>query len=83
MARFKEFLTSNKVVFTDAEFAENRDWIRDRVRYEMLYRAFDKKTADQAERQIDPEVLKALDSMPKAESLLNESNKAYAMRAAR
>jgi carboxyl-terminal processing protease len=83
MERFKEFLKSDKVTFTDAEFAENRDWIRDRLRYEMLYRAFDKKIANQAARQTDPEVLKALESMPKAESLLKESNKAYAMRAAR
>jgi carboxyl-terminal processing protease len=83
MERFKEFLKTQKVTFTDAEFADNRDWIRDRLRYEMLYRAFDKKTANQAARQTDPEVLKAIDSMPKAASLLDQSNKAYAMRAAR
>jgi carboxyl-terminal processing protease len=83
MQRFKEFLKAKQVTFTDAEFETNRDWVRDRLRYEMLYRAFDKKTANQAARQTDAEVLQAIDSMPKAESLLKESNKAYAMRAAR
>jgi carboxyl-terminal processing protease len=83
MQRFQEFLKAKQFTFTDAEFADNRDWVRDRLRYEMLYRAFDKKTANQGARQTDAEVLKAIDSMPKAEALLKESNKAYAMRAAR
>jgi carboxyl-terminal processing protease len=83
MGRFKEFLKSKQIAFTDEEFASNRDWIRDRLRYEMLYRAVDKKAANQAAEQSDPEVLKAIDSMPKAENLLKESNRAYALRAAR
>jgi carboxyl-terminal processing protease len=83
MERFKAFLKSQQVTFTDAEFAANHDWIRDRLRYELLFRAYDKKVADQAARQTDAEVLQAIDSMPKAETLLKESNKAYALRAAK
>jgi carboxyl-terminal processing protease len=83
MNRFKEFLKSKQVTFTDAEFAANQDWLRDRIRYEFLFRAYNKKVANQAARQTDAEVLAAIDDMPKAESLLGASNKAYAMRAAK
>jgi len=83
MNRFKEFLTSKQVAFTDAEFTDNNNWMSDRIRYEFLFRAFNKKVANQAAHQTDAEVLAAIDNMPKAESLLKESNKAYAMRAAK
>jgi len=82
MNRFKEFIKSKQVVFTDAEFAANQDWVRDRIRYEFLFRAYNKKVANQAARQTDPEVLQAIQSMPKAESLMKDSNRAFAMRAA-
>jgi len=83
MQRFKDFLKSQQVVFTDAEFTANQDWLRDRLRFEFLFRAFNKKVANQAAKQTDAEVLQAISSMPKAETLLKESNKAYAMRAAK
>jgi carboxyl-terminal processing protease len=81
--RFKEFLRTKQVNFTDAEFTANQDWIRDRIRHEFLWRAYNKKVANQARNQTDPEVLAAIDNMPKAEALHKESNRAYAMRAAK
>ena len=82
MNSFKEFLHSKQITFTDAEFTANQDWVRDRIRHEFLFRAYNKKVANQAKNQTDAEVLAAIDNMPKAESLLKESNRAYAMRAA-
>ena len=76
-------LRSRQVVFTDAEFAANQDWGRDRIRHEFLFRAYNKKVANQAGNQTDAEVLAAIENMPKAEALLKESNRAYAMRAAK
>jgi len=83
MNRFKEFIRAKQINFTDAEFAANQDWIRDHIRHEFLFRAYNKKVANQGSHQTDPEVLAAIDNMPKAESLLKESNRAYAMRAAK
>ena len=83
MNRFKEFLHSKQIAFTDTEFAANQDWVRDNIRHEFLFRAYSKKIADQGRSQTDAEVLAAIDNMPKAESLLKESNRAYAMRAAK
>jgi carboxyl-terminal processing protease len=82
MNRFKEYLHSKQITFSDAEFTANQDWIRDRIRHEFLFRAYNRKVANQGKNQTDPEVLAAINNMPKAESLLKESNRAYAMRAA-
>ena len=83
MNRFKEFLRSKQVAFTDAEWNANQDWVRDHIRHEFLFRAYSKKVANQAANQTDTEVTAAIEKMPEAESLLKESNKAYAMRAAK
>lgn len=80
LERYKEYLHSVNLPFTDAEFDANRDWIKGELRWEFLYRCYDEKTADQARWESDPEVLKAIDSMPKAEALLKEAQKTYAMR---
>jgi carboxyl-terminal processing protease len=80
LQRFKEFLQSKQITFTDAEFTANLDWIRTNLRYEMIFRAFDRKTATQLSIQVDAEVLKAIESMPKAASLLKDSNRVLAER---
>jgi carboxyl-terminal processing protease len=83
LSRFKDFLRSKGLTFTDAEFTSNQDWMRDRIRWEFLFRAYNKKVANQGKNQTDAEVLAAIDNMPKAEALHKESNRAYAMRAAK
>lgn len=80
LERFHSFLKDQKVVFTDAEFASHRDWVRDRIRWEVYFRTFGKNAAERAKWAADPEVLKAIESLPKAQSLLNAAAKVYAMR---
>jgi carboxyl-terminal processing protease len=70
LERFKTYLRSQQVSFTDEEFAANRQWISDDLRVELLQRAYDKNTAVRAIMQDDPEVHKAIDSLPKAQALL-------------
>ncbi len=71
LTRFKEFLTSEHVEFTDADFETNRQWLSDQLRLELLIRAYDRKTAVRAIMTDDPEVRKAIESMPKAQALLS------------
>ena len=78
--QFKAFLKEQKAVFTDAEFDQNRDWLKAQIRWEFYYRAFDKATAYRAQWQADPEISRAIESLPKAQSLLAGANKVYAMR---
>jgi carboxyl-terminal processing protease len=69
--RFQAYLKSKQVAFTDEEFAANRKWVGDLLRRELLMRAFDSKTSVRAVIQDDPEVLKAIESLPKAQALLS------------
>jgi carboxyl-terminal processing protease len=80
MNQYKSFIDSQQIQFTDADFAANRDWMRDRIRWEFLFRAFNKNIADRAMWGTDPEVQKAIESLPKAQGLLSEAKKTYAMR---
>jgi carboxyl-terminal processing protease len=83
LGRFADYLRSQQIAFTDAEFAANRDWMRDQIRYELYFRAFDKKTADRAAFHTDPEVQRAVESLPKAQALLQLAGRVLARRAAR
>ncbi len=80
LARFKDFLTAREFPFTEAEFSRDRKWLTEQIRKEFYMRAFDKKTADRAQFVDDPEVQKAVESLPKAEALLGEAQKIMAAR---
>jgi carboxyl-terminal processing protease len=78
--RFKDFLKAQNVPFTDTEFASNKQWLKDQIRFEFYFRAFDRSTAYRAQWQEDPEILKAVDNLPKAQSLLTTAERITAMR---
>jgi len=78
--RFHTFLMTQSMPFVEADFTANRDWIKEHIRWEFYYRAFGKNVAERARWANDPEVLKAIESLPKAQSLLSTSQKVYAMR---
>jgi len=80
IGRFKDFLYSNKFPFTDAEFNRDKKFVREQLRDEFYLRAFDKKTSERAQVVDDPEVAKAVESLPKAGSLLAEAQKQVARR---
>jgi carboxyl-terminal processing protease len=78
--RFQAYLKTQQIPFTEEEFAANRKWLGDLLRRELLMRAYDNKTAVRAAIQEDPEVLKAIESLPKAQALL--SSRGPSLRAA-
>jgi carboxyl-terminal processing protease len=78
--RFHKYIKEQGVPFTDAEFDQNRAWVKKSIRWEFYFRAFDRAAAERADWTDDPEVQKAIESMPKAQSLLSQAEKVYAMR---
>jgi carboxyl-terminal processing protease len=80
MARFKDFLHTQSVPFTDADFNRDKTWLRNQVRFELYLRAFDRKTAERAAFLSDPELQRAVDSLPQAQALLNQAQKVLAQR---
>ncbi len=80
LARFKDFLHTKNIAFTDAEFNRDKKWITEQLRDEFYLRAFDKKTSDRAQFVDDPEVQKAIESLPHAEAMHAEAQKVMAAR---
>jgi carboxyl-terminal processing protease len=80
--RFHDYLRQQGVEFAEAEFAENRDWVRERLQQELYSRAFDKRSADRIALSGDPEVRHALESLPRAHALLEQVKRAMMRRTA-
>jgi carboxyl-terminal processing protease len=80
LEQFKSYLTAQKISFTDAEFDASKDFLKHWIRWEFYFRAFDKETADRAGWKDDPEVQKGIQSLPKAQSLLQQVQRVLAER---
>ncbi len=80
MNEFHDYMLKNKVDFTEAEFTENRDWLRSTLKHEMYITAFSAEEADKAAVEDDPVIAKALDAMPQAKALLDNVKKMLVQR---
>ncbi|HUD99298.1 MAG TPA: S41 family peptidase [Bryobacteraceae bacterium] len=80
--RFRDYLRQQGVIFTDAEFTQNRAWVEDGLKYEFYSRAFDKRSADRLLLASDPEVRQAVESLPRAHALLEQVKRAMMRRTA-
>jgi carboxyl-terminal processing protease len=76
--RFRAYLKTTAIPFTDEEFNANLDFIKRELRYELYWRAFDKTTAERAKWSEDPEVKKGIESLPKGQSLLQNVQRVLA-----
>lgn len=77
---FHQFLLDAEISFTEAEFAENHDWVRLLLKREMYASAFSVDEANRIAIEADPVVAKAIESMPKARALLESAKKLVAQR---
>jgi carboxyl-terminal processing protease len=75
MSRFKDYLQSTDFPMTTAEFDHDKKWLREQIRDEFYMRAFDKKTTDRAIVLDDPEVAKAVETLPQADKLHADADK--------
>jgi carboxyl-terminal processing protease len=80
LEQFRAYLKAQKFTFTDAEFNEAKDFLKRWIRWELYFRAFDKETADRAAWKEDPEVQKGIQSLPKAQGLLQTGQRVLAER---
>jgi len=83
MERFKAFLKTASISISDADFTANQDWLKEQIRYELYFRAFDKPAADRARWLDDPEIKKAIESLPKAQALQQQVQRVLALRGVR
>jgi carboxyl-terminal processing protease len=79
---FHQFLLKEGVQFTEAEWAENQQWIRQQLTREMYITAYGSEESRKYAVETDPMVAKAVDSMPKARALQETAKKTVAQRKA-
>ena len=77
---FHDYALKKNYDFTEADWALNHDWIKRTLKYEMYMTAFDMEAAKRVQAESDPEVLQAIDAMPKARALLDNSRKVVVQR---
>ncbi|MGC4049503.1 MAG: S41 family peptidase [Paludibaculum sp.] len=72
---FHDYALKNNAQFTEAEWAENNDWIKTQLKREALITAVSLDESLRYAIETDPAVLKAMDSLPKAKALLLDNSK--------
>ena len=77
---FHEYLLKNTVPFTEAEFTENHDWVKQQLKKEMYTTGFSFEDSQRVATESDPMVLKAIDALPEAKNLLDKSKKLIVQR---
>jgi carboxyl-terminal processing protease len=80
MNDFHQYLMKENLQFTEAEFAENQQWLKEQLRREMYITAFGVEDARKLTIESDPIVLKAVDSLPKAQALQENARKLIVQR---
>ena len=80
MNDFHGFLLEKKIPFTEAEFTQDHDWVKRQLIMAVLWSGLSDEDSRAYEEMTDPEVLKAIDSLPKAQTLLNSVNKLIVQR---
>ena len=80
MQEFRKYLDEQKIPFTEADLAENNDWLRADIKAELFINEFGQQEGMRVHAEGDPEVQKALDLLPQAKQLADNAKKTIAQR---
>jgi carboxyl-terminal processing protease len=77
---FHKMLLKDNIQFTEAEFAENHDFVKQQLKREMYLTAFGAEDARKLAVDTDPMVSKAIESMSQAKQLIENAKKLIVQR---
>ena len=80
MQEFRKFLDEQKTPFTEADLAENSDWIKSNIKAELFINEFGQQEGMKAHAESDPAVGKALELLPQAKQLADNAKRIIAQR---
>jgi carboxyl-terminal processing protease len=80
MQEFRRFLEDQKVAFNEADLLAVQEWVRSNIKSELFISEFGQQKGLEVHAQEDPEVIKALDLLPKAKELADNARKIIADR---
>jgi len=78
MQEFRKFLDEQKIPFTEADLAQNSDWIKSNIKAELFINEFGQQEGMKVHAENDPEVQKALELLPQAKALADNARKIIA-----
>jgi carboxyl-terminal processing protease len=82
MQDFRKFLDSEKIPYTEADLHEGQDWIKANIKVDIFIAEFGQEEGLKAKAESDPQVISALNLLPKAKELADNAKKILAQRAA-
>ena len=71
MQQFKDFLKANQVDYTDADIANNADWLKSTIKGELFTSQFGELEGLKVRAAADPEINKATTFLPEAMALVD------------
>jgi len=80
MKDFREYLAKKNVHYTEPEISENLDWMKRKIKQEVFMSAYGQQEGFKVELEADPQVQKAVDSIPQARALYQNARKVVAQR---
>jgi carboxyl-terminal processing protease len=80
LAQFRRALDRENISFTETDVTENLDWIKRQIKKEVFLSVFGLSEGYQVELEDDPQVLKAIESIPQARSLYQNVRRVTAQR---
>jgi carboxyl-terminal processing protease len=82
MQEFRKFLDSQKIPYTEAEINESMDYLKSNIKTEIFISEFGQEEGLRVRAESDPQVVAALNLLPKAKELADNAKKILAQRAA-
>jgi carboxyl-terminal processing protease len=80
MRQFRNYLNKHNVKFTEADMADNNDWIRRKIKQEVFMSAFGMQEGFKVLLAADPQIIKAEEAIPQARALYQNARKIVAQR---
>jgi carboxyl-terminal processing protease len=82
MQDFRKFLDAEKIPYTEADLNEGSDFIKSSIKTELFIAEFGQEEGLRVRATSDPQVVTALELLPKAKELADNAKKVLAQRAA-
>ena len=77
---FRDYLAKHNVKYSEAEYSENLDWVKRKIKQEVFMSAYGTQEGFKVLLEADPQVQKAVESIPQARALYENARKVVAQR---
>lgn len=80
LQEFRKYLESQKVEYTESDLTENMEWLKSNILSELFISEFGQEEGQRVRAETDPQVLRALELLPKAKELAEGARRTIAER---